>query len=85
MGSVFRLRGLPGTSVCALTLVAGGLLLAFRLGLVSAKGRLLRTTRLVKVVRGARELVTTGAFPQALWGHVSQGIAPTVVDRFRTT
>ena len=53
--------------------------------LVSAKGRLLRTGRLVRAIRCARELVTTGSFPQALWGHVSQGIAPTVVDRFRTS
>ena len=52
--------------------------------LVSARGRLLRIARLVRVVREARKLVTTGSFPQALWGHVSQGIAPTVVDRFRT-
>ena len=49
-----------------------------------AKGRLLRTARLDKVVRKARKLVATGSFPQALCGHVSQGIAPTVVDRFRT-
>ena len=53
--------------------------------LVSARSRLLRTGRLVRAVRGARKLVTTGSFPQALWGHVSQGIAPTVVDRFRTS
>ena len=52
--------------------------------LKSASVRLDRTAGLVKVVRGARKLVTTGSFPQALWGHVSQGIAPTVLDRFRT-
>ena len=50
----------------------------------SASVRLVRIAGLVKVVRGARKLVTTGSFPQALWGHVSQGIAPTVLDRFRT-
>ena len=50
----------------------------------SARCRLGRTAGLVKVLRGARKLVTTGSFPQALWGHVSQGIAPTVVERFRT-
>ena len=83
MGSMFKLRGLPGTLVCApgsRRSTAG--IQAKRLD--SAKGRLLRTARLVKVVRRARELVATGFFPQALWGHVSQGIAPTVVDRFRT-
>ena len=51
--------------------------------LKSASVRLVRTAGLVKVVRGARKLVTTGSFPQALWGHVSQGIAPTVLGRFR--
>ena len=53
--------------------------------LVSAKSRLLRTGRLVKAIRGARKLVTAGSFPQALWGHVSQGIALTVVDHFHTS
>lgn len=52
--------------------------------LAAAKVRLGRTAGLVKVNRGARKLVTTGSFPQALWGHVSMGIAPTVVDKIRT-
>ena len=52
--------------------------------LKSAGDRLDRTAGLVNVVRGAWKLVTTGSFPQALWGHVSQGIAPTLLDRFRT-
>ena len=50
----------------------------------AASSRLRRTAILVTRVRSARRLVGTGSLPQALWGHQSIGVSPTVVSRLRT-
>ena len=48
-----------------------------------AISRLKRIAPLAKRVRSARILTSTGALPQALWGHQSLGVAPSALRRLR--
>ena len=52
--------------------------------LAKSKARLARIAPLAKAVRAARNLVTTGAFPQALWGAASMGLAPSALAKLKS-
>lgn len=52
--------------------------------ILAATKRLRIIGGLTRITKAARKLATTGAYPQALYGHATCGIAPSALNKLRT-